>query len=859
MKMMKKILSFIVCFTLISGTVGIDVRAKDNTDYERVIDVLESLDIIKDFDTNIDLTAPVTRGEFVNYAADLINEKSSSRENSRYYYDVDESHYAFSAIDYFTERNILTGSEYKMFYPEENITLTDAYKIVLSVMNYNNYIDSLGGYPAGCIAVAKRTGLSDGVGTGEYITVGDMLKIMYNALFVSINDYHGQVGENAVFQVNEGNNILSIYYDSYFSTGQLKAAHNLSITGSNPDDEDEVLIEDFKLKNGYGDIENLLGKNVDYIYREEDDGETFTLLWAGDDGKGKELKLHPNKDEVKYNKSIFGIDYYLDGAKNYKTAKFSQAVSFIYNGELYDGKTEDLFIGKINNIILLDNDKNNEYEIVLVWAYENITVSAVDESLKTIYGKNGSEYIFDPSKKTRAVLYDKSKTQMPVGAVAKGNIISVFSSQSGDVLTAYVSSDTFSGQISKTKRDSFERLVVTIDSIDYTANAGIDEGCLAVGKSVIIYTDAFSYIETAKYSGEDVIIGYLVNIAPKGSVNSNIEVKIFNQDGEMKVYTLADKVNFDGTSYDSQTVYNSLVVNGKVDYQIIAYKTDKDDNIYYLDTVKNPTDSTLNEGEYTIDDTYTTAVKKFYNNPKILLNNSSIIFSVPQDSQIPTAEKHMFGKLSVNQIIGGEKYDIYTYNMTDEVTYAQIAVIKGVKESRIAATDTYILVESISNTMNEEGEICEMLSGYQGITSVELIASSDYSFTADGVKEGDIIRVGKNNLSEVTRTERFYSIGDAMIQKAFYGDNNCIRMGYVHEIIDDFIKIGYNSGSDYDEIFDFSTKDITVFDTTGKTTKVYTGKAAEFAIKGYKSHLDECSKMFIQKVYGSTRAVYIYL
>lgn len=861
MKTMKKILCLIICLTLISGAADINAKVSDSNSayYTRYIEVLGALGIVSDLDANIDMTANVTRGEFANYVADLINEKSLAGGKSRYYYDVDESHYAFSAIGYLTEKNILKGSESKMFYPEKNITLIDAYKIILSVMNYSLYIDSLGGYPTGCLAVAKRTGLSEGISSAEFVTVGDMLRMLYNSLFIALNDYSGQSGNNAVYRVNENNTILSVYYNSYFATGQLKSAHNLSITESNPDDENEVWIDNTKFENGFGDIEDLLGKEVDYIYREENDGETLTLLWAGDNGIGRELRIFPGKDDVKYNKSVFGLEYYPDEARSYKTAKFSQAVSFIYNGELYNGKTEDLFSGKLNSVVLLDNDENGEYEIVLVWAYENITVSAVDESIKAIYGKDGSKYVFDADNKKRAVLYDKSKTVMPFGSVSNGNILSVFASQSGELLTAYVSSDTLSGSISKTRRDDFGRLVITIDSTEYTAYTGIDESVLKVGKSVILYMDAFSYIETAKYSGEEVIIGYLVNTALKRTIGSEVDVKIFNQDGEMKVYTLAKKVDFDGTRSDSRTVYDNLIVNGKVDYQIVAYKTDKDNNIYYLDTVKNPTNTTLNEGEFTIDDTYTAGVKKFYNNPRILLNNSSLIFAVPQNSQIPTAKEHMFRKMALNQIVGGEKYDVYTYNMTDEVTYAQIVVIKGMNPAKIIETDPYILVESVSDTMNDNGEVCEMVSGYQGITAVDYIAASDYSFREEGIKEGDIIRVGRNNLNEVTQTERIYTIGGAMTQKAYPGDNNCIRMGYIHEIIDDYIKIGYNSGSDYDEIFDFSSKNVTVFDTTGRTTNVYTGKAAEFALKGYKPYLDKCSKLFIQKVYGSTKAVYIYL
>ena len=150
------------------------------------MEALRILDVIPDYyDYNTNFQKEVTRADFVDCVAKLINMKPANR-NQIYYYDVPENHYAYEAISLLTEMGIIKGTGENLFKPDDLIEKVAAYKILLSVMGYASMAEIKGGYPNGYLALASELEISDRASDSKYLTYGDMFIVLYDALAVNI-------------------------------------------------------------------------------------------------------------------------------------------------------------------------------------------------------------------------------------------------------------------------------------------------------------------------------------------------------------------------------------------------------------------------------------------------------------------------------------------------------------------------------------------------------------------------------------------------------------------------------------------------------------------------------------------------
>ena len=119
-------------------------------------------------------------GEFVS-DDQLITDEGDVKEISLFWDVTSESEY-YDAVMYGVRIGIFEGVGRGSFKPEENVTVIQVVKTLLTLMGYKNYAEAEGGYPNGYLSLAVSMGILKGVENAVYddASVADTARIIYN-------------------------------------------------------------------------------------------------------------------------------------------------------------------------------------------------------------------------------------------------------------------------------------------------------------------------------------------------------------------------------------------------------------------------------------------------------------------------------------------------------------------------------------------------------------------------------------------------------------------------------------------------------------------------------------------------------
>ena len=154
------------------------------TGREEAAQVLSALDIMTgDESGNLNLSAPVTRAEFVKMlmAASPISVGDVTYVSP--YPDVPASHWAAPYVEAAVAAGYVTGYLDGTFRPANTITLAEGVVMALRLLGYTNE-DFSGSFPAGQMAMYKTLDLDEGIAIGQNDTMKrqDAMYLFYNLL-----------------------------------------------------------------------------------------------------------------------------------------------------------------------------------------------------------------------------------------------------------------------------------------------------------------------------------------------------------------------------------------------------------------------------------------------------------------------------------------------------------------------------------------------------------------------------------------------------------------------------------------------------------------------------------------------------
>ena len=165
--------------------------AETEKEYTDAIDFVTSNSVMTGDDAgDMHLSDPITRAEFVKMLItaadckkmDVMLEHESIMEMT--FSDVPETHWAYDYIDKAFKLGFIDGVDSEHFCPEDNVTYTQAAKIVLEACGL-----LYASYPFGYISTAMDSGILTGIDfrPDEAITRQDAAQLMYNT-YKSVND-----------------------------------------------------------------------------------------------------------------------------------------------------------------------------------------------------------------------------------------------------------------------------------------------------------------------------------------------------------------------------------------------------------------------------------------------------------------------------------------------------------------------------------------------------------------------------------------------------------------------------------------------------------------------------------------------
>lgn len=811
----RKILSGLLALSAFAGTlpalaaIPADVAG---TKYEQPAQVLSALKIMIGDDTGAfrpDDT--IIRSEVAKIAIHALGleDAAESMKGQSKFPDVSTEHWANGYINLASSNGIVIGDDTGNFRPNDKITYAEAMTIFVRILGYEPKAIQSGGYPNGFIQTGTSNGLGKNVTGSAYepISRGNVAYMANNALTVKLME-QTDFGSNPTFEIVD-KTLLKDKLNVTFGQGQITAIFSASLTGNSTLKQGQIKIGDTTYDTAYN-MNNLLGYNVDYYI----DNDTHTVILATPtNGKNSVISITADLfEKVSSKNSKKTVEYYKDAnASKTSTAEISSDAVMIYNGKRIDFDDSLLDISESSgNVTLLDTDKNGAYDKVFITEYRNIFVNAVSSSGK-ITDKYGNAPITLDDKVTYRIT--KGLDEIKLSDIKKNDILSVAESTDKLLYDIAVSNQTVAGRITSTNSEG-----VFIGDTLYKQAPNFKD-TLKAGDEFTFYLDI-----DGKIAGTDSVqiastkYGYLIK-AYNSSDTETANFKILTSDGEEKVLTANDKIRFNGTSFSSRSIADSL----KDTEQLITYNVNSDGKISEINTADDKTATgETNANKFTLNYILTDAVfnASLLRLGNIKLTENTTVFDMSRDTEYKLSDIKMFEN--------EQKYDAMIYDLSEDYTAEVIVVTKATLLP--AANSPAAIVKSVATAVNPDDETTHQVTLLVDGSEKKLLAENMNILvknTNEKLSEGDIIQYKINTAGEIISIRLLFDINSKLTETASTPAKDLdILYGKVQKKFDASMNVTVNNGEVHNVQIPENCK-IYSIDTTTSKNKITTADSSD--------------------------------
>lgn len=791
---------------------------------------------------------PVNRDEFVNAVTRAFRLYDFTAENP--YSDVDQTNEYYTAVMTALSCGLISDGE--MFYPETEISLNEAAKILVCAMGMERTA-AQGGYPEGYISAAANAGLFDGV--SEKLTHMQAYKMIYNALMSNQS-----IGNDKGFHIKEESYLCGIY-GIYTIKGVVSETNLSGLTAGHIITDNPYI--DIKGTRIYSDEDysSMIGKNCKayYYYGEEnklacivEEQNTIVTTILEDFEKIEQCKLYywENSKEKSYN---------LDGG--YKV---------IYNGRPV--RQADTYPQGIDGMAeLVDNNRDGKYDVIKIEEWQHMRIGSINSiNLQLNDVENVENRIDAGGGDCRCKISSGNGEEILFRDLKVGDVISYKKSEDNLLVEIIRCDEYISGKIEDISSDKHS---VIINGRQYRVseymrkNFGDEMITGSMGYFVADFKDRL--ISFTKNSNE-IEYGYL-----KGcfydSNQEKVYMTVFGQNGKFTKTTLADKVTVDSISYRSkaEAAYKKII-DAEMP-QLIRYKFDKNGEINIVDTAETFSGAAYEK----IESGNNTLVKNDFSRtsfpyyagsrgcPPYFNMYKTVIFKIPTDASIE--EEYSIAKVS-EFYTSHAAYTFQPYDVAENGT-AGAVVWRTSETSSLDENDVSCMIDGVWQEANDDGESGTGLSlWHDGIYEQYFLPDEKYPKKKSGqpLLKGDIVRVraDKNNRIVTLDVEmdvyEYLHTGSAELTStnALYVKGGVYRSDDVYAIVSD---VKNEDGS-----YDFSQTNLKnycincqyVIKLCTDTNEVIALKSEE--IKPYSRFLDDADFIIIRHNQYSPKAIFVY-
>ncbi len=684
----------------------------------------------------------VTRRAFIEKAVKLFGADEPSAESVGFS-DVAADDEFYGVLCRAVGMGIVSDAE--LFRPDDEISFTEAAKILCTVMGYKNRAEALGGYPNGYIRTANEAHLFDG--TGKIFNSDAEAMLLYNAL---VNN----AAEEASYKIKKsgsfsmgyragGENLLGRLYDIYIAEGRVNA-NEYSVLGSgsaeNRDGRYELDGASYELE--YKDGNSFLGFRVRAYYREQ--SEIGKIVYVS---PVKNTVVKINAWDCEYNKAEKSV--YVISEK--KTYRLNKGFDYIYNGKAFYGYGDDIVPN--NGVLeLIDCDSDSEFDTVAAQDIYYLTVSASNAVYKTISDTLDSGKSLDLSgSKCRYSIYDAEGGSLSVGDVTAEMVFAVAASEDKSLVNMYLCEESVSGVYEAFDKE--ERLI-KVGEDEYRLDTDFEKryiGSLRLGETYTFGLGLSGEIISFSESKGRYHYGYVIKAAIEGRLKKTLSIKLFTEDSKFEILECSEKARLNAAESSAEEIKAALTDgSGETDSQLIRYRLDGDGKIINIDTAETGTEINLSQSGNPDDslESFSGGAPWYFRHNVFYPNfniNGATVFCVPSNRKY--AEEESYYKI-------GHSFADGTYESTKVIPYnigpngsAEIVVYKTNDATSVSADNNQgkiMMVEKVVMGADEDGSWLRKIIGWQNGMFVEMLIDDDVEIhKSNGVRElegGDVIR-----------------------------------------------------------------------------------------------------------------------
>ena len=713
MQLRKMIFTLVIAISLIIPNLY-HAHAEDivNNKYE----LLTKLAIM---DVQFESQREINRAEAVTIVLRLMGWDNSSDVKDYSFKDLDPSHWAYQYISSAINMGIVNGYTDGSFKPDATVTLAEFSKMIICAIHYEYLAEANGGYPTGYVkqAMPYISGLS--LGQNDNLNRQHAAHIIYNLLVSKIAFVEGlkqDQGESLVTFGEKEYSILNKIHNTYKATGQIEGNEYFNITNGKIANQGNIIIDNKEFVNDFDRSDDLIGFNVEYYYKLDEEADEQTLIFAVEKGNNKSYYIP--YDLIAPETTMKEFVYYKNDIKgDTLKVQLDPFISVIYNnGFLSSGVSDNTFKPKYGFVKLILTDK---LDVAFIEDYQYYMAKSVNTEDEMIYLKelnaynekfNGMAYIDYGQFENYKILKDGKKIEP--SEIAENNVLAVTVDISNKNLVIEVMDHKIEGTLDEISDGHY-----VIDGIQYPyikSENGINP------YSVKLSDYGTFYLGYNNVKEGNLTLGYISQIYKQKSLDSGYSVRIFNLAGEFETYYTASKIKID----DNGNISGGDLGNYITQRQLVKYSLDNEGKLKVIKTAVNATDKGFNRDEFSLD--FKNEYSLYCGGGRIAWNylmgeNPLILFIPNLDLTIGESYadiEYRYRIANTSFFVDDNYYDVEIYD-SSEVGRTNLIVVYegdlklGYKHVVVSQNSPAMLIDKVTTGIDEKtGEIVTKFYGY---------------------------------------------------------------------------------------------------------------------------------------------------
>ena len=743
--MIKVVMLLLICALVLTSVavpnVAFAAVSSDN-DSDYMVDTLIGLGILSDTDSDkYKPMANVKKYQLVNYIYSMLGDYSVGSGVN------DDASLFLEGIGVIDSAQSINASE--------QITREQAVKMLVVALGYGEAAKYDGGYPTGYMHYAAKLGLLKGVSaTGDdKLKMYDVVTLLYNAIECEAAVITDISEKSTKYKTYDGVSIIALNRGIYKTEGVMTADYYSTLYGESSLAKGTIKIGDI-IYNDADYSKNMLGYPVVAYFRQERGAALPSIIYMQKDTNSyRELTI--DAEDISYvSDDLSEIRYYDKAHGDTERVVRTALPKVIFNGQAYPECTASELKIQNGSLTLLDSDNNGGYDIIIAESYKVVFVDNCNTSSKTITNLFGGESIDTDVKKNNGELIIKNKDSvLKLSDIRKYDVLYVKMPKSKEraVIEIFVSADRRSG--AATALNITEKKI-GINNTEYTlSDSFVKEyekngqyAKVSLGTTYTIFLTPDGKVAAVKKDDSGIMkYGYAINVALDNDFDKKMKIKLFDANGEWKIYELEDKVKHNGTNgKTSEKIYGEITNSDVFEPQLIEYALNKNGKINILETRVNDDGDTNSGrlraktayGEYRYNDNSVDS-KYYFDNANYWILPSDE-YKYDENSYRITTDRYYLNK--------DEKYSFVLYKL-DEYDFTQNVTVM-LDNADEMPTGSLFLVSEVEERLDSDGNIVQtIVGGYQTYDKIMLSAEDQGVF--DGVNKGDIITINTNAAGNV--------------------------------------------------------------------------------------------------------------